>query len=664
MHPQFSTKDQNLFYRKGMETVWIQPWGINGIRVRATLLPEFSPLQWALLDQPAQPDAFIDINEDQSVLSNGKIQVEISNTGRLRFLNTSTGNVLLEEVPYRFYRPPSRDFHVSGGNNFHLEVNFLSKAGERFYGLGQHQHGKLNQKGCVIDLAQRNTEVCIPFLLSNRGYGFLWNNPAVGRVELAENATRWVAESTRQMDYYIVAGDTPSEMLERYTTATGKPHQIPEWALGFWQCKLRYRTQDELLNIAREYKKRGLPLSIIVVDYFHWTMMGDWQFDPNYWPDPSAMVKELKEIGVELMVSVWGTVNPNSPNYQKMYDQGLLVMADHGLPGFLQIDDIRPGGPVRVAYYDATNPVARKFVVDQVMKNYHDLGIRVLWLDADEPEIYPMHYENLRYHLGNGLEVTNVYPFLHQQGFYEGMQTAGEAEFIFLSRSAWAGSQRYAAVWSGDITSTFETLQQQVRAGLNIGLSGIPWWTTDIGGFMGGDIRSPEFRELIVRWFQYGTFCPLFRLHGARNPSNGESGALFSGADNEVWSFGEPAYAVIKKLLFLREKLRPYLMELNQTAHQRGFPPMRPLFFDFPQEQAAWDIDTQFMLGPDLLIAPVLEQGQRERQVYLPKGSSWVDAWTGTEHPGGQYIVKEAPLEIVPVYWRKGSPWMFAFNEL
>ncbi|MGE5223649.1 MAG: family 31 glucosidase, partial [Omnitrophica WOR_2 bacterium] len=200
MHPQFSSEGQNLFYRKATETVWLQPWGPNAIRVRATVLPDFISLPGALLDQPEQPGAKTEIGNDRASLSNGKIRAEISNDGRIRFTHTSTGKIFLEELPYRFYRPPSRDFHASGGNNFHLEVNFLSRAGERFYGLGQHQHGLLDQKGCVIDLLQRNTEVCIPFLLSNQGYGFLWNNPAVGRVELAENATRWVAESTRQMD--------------------------------------------------------------------------------------------------------------------------------------------------------------------------------------------------------------------------------------------------------------------------------------------------------------------------------------------------------------------------------------------------------------------------------------------------------------------------------
>jgi alpha-D-xyloside xylohydrolase len=291
-----------------------------------------------------------------------------------------------------------------------------------------------------------------------------------------------------------------------------------------------------------------------------------------------------------------------------------------------------------------------------------DYGVRVFWLDADEPELMPMHPGNIRYALGNGLEVTNIYPLLHQKGFYEGMLAAGQDEVINLSRSGWAGTQRYgSAVWSGDIPSTFEVFQNQIPAGLNIAMSGIPWWTTDIGGFMGGDIRTDYFKELIVRWFQYGVFCPLFRLHGVRLPLNGLYGAQSSGAANEVWAFGEQQYEIIKGLLLLRENLKPYLRVLNQAAHQHGTPPMRPLVFDFPADAAAANLADQFMLGPDLLVAPVTHQGAASRSVYLPAGVIWVNAFTGQEFQGGQTIQADAPIDRIPVYWRKGSAFSFRF---
>jgi alpha-D-xyloside xylohydrolase len=286
----------------------------------------------------------------------------------------------------------------------------------------------------------------------------------------------------------------------------------------------------------------------------------------------------------------------------------------------------------------------------------------VYWLDACEPEIYPMDPHNLRFHLGNGLEVGHLFPLMHHQAFSEGMRAAGEKEFIFLSRSAWAGSQRYgAAVWSGDVPSTFEYFRKQVPAGLNIAMSGIPWWTTDIGGFFGGDPESEYFRELVVRWFQYGLFCPLFRLHGVRLPFTEDGRGSGTGAGNEVWSFGEQAYEIIRGLLFLREKLKPYIMKQMQAASERGLPPMRPLFVDYLADPTCWEVEDQFSFGSDLLVAPVLYEGQRMRKLYLPGGAGWIDAWEGKEFKGGQWIEVAAPLERIPVFWREESQEKFLF---
>ena len=507
---------------------------------------------------------------------------EVSAGGFVRFINAETHKVLLQEV---HVEPPiicaNRLFKAVDGDLFHIETRFDPWPGERFYGMGQHQHGLLDQKGSVIELMQRNAEVSIPFLVSSRGYGFLWNNPAIGRAELGTNGTRWVADASRQMDYWITAGRTTAEIVERYADVTGHVPMLPEWAAGFWQCRLRYKTQDELLSIAREYKRRGLPLSVIVIDYFHWRMMGNWDFDPECWPDPAAMVRELKDLGVEVMVSVWPTIQANSENYAEMDQRGLLVGNERGFAGQKAVVDTVPANSVTFyRFYDATNPEARRFIWEKVRDHYYRMGIRVYWLDANEPEIRPLDHENLRYHLGNGAAVGGFYPLLHEQGFYEGLKEEGETDIITLCRSAWAGSQRYAAaVWSGDILSTWESLQAQVRAGLNIGLSGIPWWTTDIGGFNGGDITTPYFRELVVRWFQYGAFCPLFRLHGNRLPRLGPQ----YGSPNEVWSFGDEAYGMIRELLFLRERLRPYIMHLMRRGARKRHASHEAALLRFPE---------------------------------------------------------------------------------
>ena len=663
MKTHVSTDNNMLFWRLNGEILKIEPWGPDGARVRATNLSDFPAIPGALLESPAAPDVAAIVQDGRGILTNGKLRAEIWPDGTLHFLNAQSGSVLLEEPEPIFNKPPARWYRpLESSNLSKIDTHFCSQPGEHIFGLGQHQHGLLDNKGAVIDLEQRNTEVCIPFYLSSLGYGFLWNNPGVGRVELGTNLTRWVMEATRGIDYYIVAGDTPAEILEKYIDATGHPPLLPDYALGFWQCKLRYRTQEELLSVVREYKQRGLPLAIIVSDYFHWHMMGDWAMDPRDWPDPAGMMKELKEMGVELMVSIWPTVNPSNPVFGEMVERGLLAQNVHGVHAHMAIPDTTPEGVSMVAFYDATNPEAREFIWQRVKKNYLDCGVRVFWLDADEPELMPMHAENIRFALGTGLEVMNIYPLLHQKGFYDGMQAAGQEEIINLSRSAWAGTQRYgAAVWSGDVRSRFEVLRAQIPAGLNIAMSGIPWWTTDIGGFMEGDIRTDYFKELIVRWFQYGVFCPLFRLHGVRHPLNGLYGAQSSGADNEVWSFGERNYEIIRNLLFLREKLKPYLRELNRAAHEYGTPPMRPLYYDFPTDPAAVKLAHQFMLGPDLLVAPVTEEGAVSREVYLPTGTTWVEAWNGQEFHGGQHLKADAPLEQIPVYWRKGSKYQFKF---
>jgi alpha-D-xyloside xylohydrolase len=613
-------------------------------------------------------DVRVEISHDRARLYNGDLVVEVScnDDGSflgfpplVRFLRSSGEELCSEQAPH-FCAPPQRRYTPAGGDLYGCELVFNAFSGERIYGLGQHQHGLLDQKGAVIDLIQRNTEVSIPFILSDRGYGLLWNMPGVGRVELSTNRTRWVADGAHQLDYWVTTGSTPAEIVGRYSKATGLPPVMPEWATGFWQSKLRYRSQDELLEVAREYHRRGLALSVIVVDYFHWTRQGEWKFDTAEWPDPQAMVDELRALGVEVMVSVWPTVNPNSASYSEMEARGFLVRSQRGLPLHLPFWDKGTDGHAFVRFYDATSPGARQFLWDKIVEGYSGYGIRLFWLDACEPEVRPECPDNLVYHLGQGTEVHNVYPREHARGFADGLRARGEDKPLVLCRSAWAGSQRYgAAVWSGDTDSTFEALAAQVPAGLNIGISGIPWWTTDIGGFKGGDPSSPYFRELVVRWFQFSVFCPLFRLHGVREPGP-LVGSGQTGAPNEVWSFGDQAYEIIRDQLALRERLRPYVMDQMVTASATGLPPMRAMFLEFPDEPTAWELADQFMFGPDVLVAPVTTAGARERSVYLPTGASWLDAWTGEPLNKTGWVTAAAPLERIPVFLREGG----AFNGL
>jgi alpha-D-xyloside xylohydrolase len=659
----FIPSKTGLTVLEGGEVLQVDAWGESGARVRSTLGGSVAETPGSALDAAGATGAEVEIAGDRARLRNGDLVVEVADNREdrfvpfpplVRFLRADGSELLRESVPH-FTSPPQRRYRRAGGDLFGCEVAFDAHPDERFYGLGQHQHGLLDQKGAVVDLVQRNTEVSVPFALSSRGYGLLWNMPGVGRVELGANRTRWVADAARQIDYWVTTAGAPADVVGRYARATGLPPLLPAWASGFWQSKLRYRDQEELLEVAREYRRRGLPLSVIVCDYFHWTRQGEWRFDPAEWPDPQAMVDELRELGVELMVSVWPTVNPNGDTYAEMDRRAFLVRQTAGLPLHLAFWDKGTGGQAFMRFYDATNPEARRYLWERLAAGYGRYGIRAFWLDACEPESLSDNAELARYFLGAGSEVQGVYPREHARGVYEGLRGSGESDVLTLCRSAWAGSQRYgAAVWSGDVDSTFEALAAQIPAGLNMGISGIPWWTTDIGGFRHGDPTTDAFRELVVRWFQFGVFCPLFRLHGVREPGP-LVGSGQTGAPNEVWSFGEEAYALIREQLELRERIRPYVMDVMAAASATGIPPMRALFLEFPDEAPAWEVRDQYMFGPDVLVAPVTAQGARERDVYLPEGASWLDAWTGEPVGKNGWVTAAAPLERIPVYLREGG---------
>jgi alpha-D-xyloside xylohydrolase len=644
--------NNSLCYAMENEIILLKPWGRNGIRVQSTQSGEIKQDLISALINQGENQANVEIFSGGANIQNGEIKAAISSKGELSFINVDSGKELLREKPIHSLSIPARAYKDLKGDLFHIDCCFESYDEEHIYGLGQHQHGRLDQKGCVIELIQRNTEVTIPFLISSRGYGFLWNNPAVGRVELGYNATRWVAEAAPQIDYWITTGENPAEILSNYADVTGHAPEFPDWASGFWQSKLRYASQDELESVVREYRQRDLPLSVIVIDFFHWTRQGDWQFDSQAWPDPAEMVKRLEKLGIKVMVSIWPTVSRLSKNFQEMWNKNYIIRNKLGSVAQMYFVDIQAEDGIYLHYYDSTHPDARKFLWEKVKDGYYKYGIKIFWLDACEPEMLPFLPENLRFHAGDGEAVANSYPLDHVRGFYEGMLAEGEKTPLFLCRSAWAGSQRYgAAVWSGDVMSTFSALKAQVKEGLNMGLSGIPWWTSDIGGFRGGDPTSPDFQQLVVRWFQFGAFCPIFRLHGHRLPNIND----FNGAANEVWSFGEPAYQVIKKYMLLRERLRPYIMEQMSIASESGIPPMRPLFVDFPLDPVCYQVEDEYMFGSNLLVAPVLDADIQTRNVYLPANSTWRDAWTDQIYTGGQWISIETPLDQIPLFLRGDS---------
>lgn len=652
----------SLCYRYESERVIIKPWGKNSLRVTASKLAKMPDENWALLEPQNNTEPVINIYEDGATIQNGKIRAEINLIGKITFFNHKNELILEEYVRNRrdmfgntcsSLEIEAREFKPIIGGDYKLAMRFVSNPDEKIYGMGQYQQSFLNLKGADLELAHRNSQASVPFMLSSLGYGFLWNNPAVGRVNFGKNITTWEAFSSKKLDYWITADDTPAQIEENYANVTGKVPMMPDYAMGYWQCKLRYQTQEELLEIAREYKRRNLPISVIVVDFFHWPTQGEWKFDPTYWPDPDAMIKELKDMGIELMVSIWPTVDYRSENFEEMKSKGLLIRVESGYPISMDFQG-------NTLHFDATNPEARDYVWQKAKQNYYNKGVKLFWLDEAEPEYTVYDFENYRYHLGPNVQIGNIYPVMYAKTFFDGMKNEGQTNIINLIRCAWAGSQRYGSlVWSGDIKSSFDSMKNQVCAGLNMGLAGIPWWTTDIGGFFGANISDKDFHELLIRWFQYGCFCPVMRMHGYRwplQPQYGTTGGAtcVSGAANEVWSYTPEVLEILTKYLHIRENMRPYITKVMSEAHENGTPVIRPIFYDFYDDKACWEIENQYMFGSNVLVIPITDKDCRKINVYLPCGKTWTNAWTNEVFEGGQWISVDAPIEQIPLFTTNG----------
>lgn len=656
----FEVNGNRLIYHFDAEEVWIEAWGKNAVRVRVTKNAKMPENDWAL-SVPQSEAGEIKVHEKYASLKNGKLNLKITSGGKIT-IEKADGTLVMEEYwrNRRDFSDPKlssievegREFKPNVGGDYHVTMRWESiDPKEKIYGMGQYQQRNMDHKGTDLELAQRNSQASVPFAVSSLGYGFLWNNPAVGRAVFGKNVMSFEAYATKVIDYWFVVGDTPAEIVNAYGKVTGTVPKMPEYGLGFWQCKLRYQTQEELLEVAREYKKRNIPLDMIVVDFFHWPKQGEWKFDKTYWPDPQKMIKEINDMGTEVMVSIWPTVDRESENYEEMLEKGFLIRTERGFRVGLNFE----GATI---HYDATNPKARDYVWEKAKENYYKLGVKTFWLDEAEPEYTVYDFDNYRYFLGTDLEVGNIYPVEYAKTFYEGMEKEGQKNIVNLLRCAWAGSQKYGAlVWSGDIASTFESMRNQLVAGLNMGMAGIPWWTTDIGGFHGGNPEKEDFRELFVRWFQWGAFCPVMRLHGDREPRQPQYGTTGgatcrSGAPNEIWSYGEKVYEICKSYIELRESMRDYIRSLMEEAHEKGSPVIRTLFYEFPEDKDAWEIEDEYMFGSKYLVAPILNLGQRERKVYLPKGAKWLCNTDKEIYEGGTEVTVPAPLETMPVFER------------
>jgi alpha-D-xyloside xylohydrolase len=553
----------------------------------------------------------------------------------------------------------------TGTKGYRVAATFDSPAGEHYYGLGQQQKGWMDlrdhQIRCWHDYtAIGGQDVCVPFMVSGRGYGLVWDNPSKTTVDLGFNGRNvWSSEVGDRVSYFVIAGESSDEIYEGYRLLTGVTHMLPRATYGYIQSKAIYPTQEQILDVAKGYRERKLPLDVMVVDFLNMTKQGELDLDPKRWPDPAAMNRELHAMDVGTLLSVWPHFAPGTQFYDMLQSKSWLVHTQDGKPDLGNFrDTIGPN-------LDTTNPDAAKWFWEEIRDRYvKPYGFDYIWLDETEPDIDPAKDV---FSIGSGTRFYNAYPLFHTASVYEGFRRdfGDSRRVMILARAAYLGAQRNGTVfWSSDIVSTWDMLKRSIPAGLNFAASGLPYWDTDIAGFFspsvpadyhaahkplidGSDVRGTignyeDYPELFVRWFEWGAFQPVMRAHGERN-------------HNEVWSYGKQGEPILAKYLKLRYQLLPYTYSVAYRSYQTGAPYMRALFMDFPEDPNAANIPDEYMYGPAFLVAPVTEQGATHRTVYLPAGCDWYNYWTNERLHGGQTVVADAPIDTLPLFVRAGS---------
>ncbi|MBF9254026.1 DUF5110 domain-containing protein [Pontibacter sp. 172403-2] len=747
-------------------------------------------------------------NNDGLVLSTKSLQVKVAaSTGEVTFQDKA-GNTILQETggsgnaftPVKFGQEKS----------YALQQAFKAADGEAFYGLGQHQTGLMNYRGWQVDLTQYNSVAVVPFMVSNRNYGILWDNnsitkfgdvrpyqplsslklytkdnkpggltatyisapksgkapivrlekdinyefleqlknfpegysleggtvtwegyiepdasgefhfsmPASGYVKVwidnellldkwreawnpgqsvftqklekgrrhpfkiewnpdggqsfialryltpqtpaEKSRIAFASEAGDKINYYFVNGRNIDEVISGYRTLTGAAQVMPKWAMGFWQSRERYKTQEEILSTAKEFRKREIPIDNIVLDWSYWKedQWGSHEFDETRFPDAEGMIDELHDkYNMHFMISVWPKFYEGTANYKLFDDKGLLYKTsiNEGIRDWI-------GKGYVSTFYDAFNPEGRKLFWKLLNEKLYSKGVDAWWLDATEPDILSNssieHRKALMNptYLGAADKVFNAYVLMQNKAIYEGQRSVAPNKRVFiLTRSAFGGLQRYgAATWSGDIAATFDEMGRQIPAGLNFSLSGLPYWTTDIGGFfVENKYDRPEpkgealeqWRELETRWYQYGTFTPLFRSHG-QFPYR------------EVFNVAPADHKAYKSIVYynkLRYRLMPYIYSLTGKVYHDDYTIMRALVMDFGQDKKVFNIGDQFMFGPGLLINPVYEYKATTRSLYLPAGTGWYNLYDGKYVKGGQQLTADAPYERMPIFVKEGA---------
>ncbi|HSH95573.1 MAG TPA: TIM-barrel domain-containing protein, partial [Roseimicrobium sp.] len=535
---------------------------------------------------PAAPFQLLETNSYVG-LKTKSIEARVDReTGAVSFVDTNTGKTFLAEA---MDSRASITTHVEGQTVHGPSLTFIRQPGEAAIGLGQHQEGKFNYTDTRVVLLQKNTEIGVPVLTSSAGYTLLWDNPSVTTVDASKSAIKWSSEYGENIDYYICFGPDLNQAIAGYRKLTGDAPMFGRWAWGLWQSRERYVRQEDLLSIAREYRKRRIPIDGIVQDWQYWFPQpwGSHAFGTNF-PDPAGLMKELHDTNFHAIISVWAKFDRGSKNYDEMESAGNLYPPIY--------PNVAPAGKAK--WYDAFKPEARAMYWRQMNEQIGIYGWDGWWLDATEPELGGKWGElrNLPTAAGPGYAVFNAYPLMTTTAVYEGQKARKpEVRPLILTRSAYAGQQRNGAIaWSGDIRGSWDVFRKQIPAGLNFVATGIPYWNTDTGGFFGGDPNDPDYRELFTRWFQFSTFCPMLRVHG-------------TGPHKALWLFGEETFKTLLTFDKLRYRLLPYIYSTSWQVTSSRASMMRPLLIDYPTDPKTHDIGDQFLFGPGIMACPVTQ---------------------------------------------------------
>ena len=593
---------------------------------------------FSVIQTPAKINFSVQENGDILSAKTSALQIDLNlQSGEIAFLNADGETLLID--------------NQTDITSTKVKQIFQLDENEAIYGLGQQQNGKLNQRGEKILLRQENMKICIPFIQSSKGYGLYWDNYSPTLFE--DNADGMSFESAGSYaDYYFMYGKNADGVVAQMRHLTGQVPMFPLWTLGYWQSRERYTSQDELLGVVRKYRELGVPLDGIVQDWQYWST------DNAYWnainwgnpafPDPKGMIDEVHKMNAHIIISVWPSFGTKTELYQIFKEKNMLL----AMESFPQWDSVR--------VYDAFNPEARDIYWNAMNKNLFSIGMDGWWLDATEPEhanVKESDFDHITY-AGALRNVYNAFPLATVGGVYDHQREVTSDKRVFiLTRSAFAGQQRYGAVsWSGDVDANWQSLKNQIPAALNFSLCGIPYWNSDIGGFFirEHDFKNPlqnnDYHELYVRWLQFATFTPMMRSHGTNAP-------------REIWQFDNvklndsswtTTYA-IQEYIEIRYMLLPYMYSTAWEVSQNSGSFMRPLFADFADDKKTYNIDDEYMFGRSLLVAPVTEAQQKTKKIYLPKGSDWYDFWTEKVIKGGQEIECKTSMEYIPVYVKAGT---------